>query len=77
MGKTALRSLTGRDIPIGHEGGQDLMLADGTPCHITLHPSHLLRLPSRDQAEQGFARYVEDLRAAGRLLATSAAETDR
>jgi len=77
MGKTALRSLTGRDVPIGREGGQGLMLADGTPCHITLHPSHLLRLPSQAEAEQGFARYVEDLRAAHGLLATSAAETDR
>ncbi len=78
MGKTALRSLTGQTIAIGRESGQKIMLADGTPCHITLHPSHLLRLPSRDQAEQGFARYVEDLRAAmADAEPTSTAETDR
>ncbi|WP_068091077.1 UdgX family uracil-DNA binding protein [Novosphingobium rosa] len=62
MGKTALRALTGQNLSIGREAGQEIMLADGTPCRLTVHPSHLLRLPSQAEAEQGFERYVADLR---------------
>jgi DNA polymerase len=34
-----------------------------------VHPSYLLRLPDKVQAEEEYARFVEDLRMAGARLA--------
>ena len=46
-----------------------LTLADGGAAWITVHPSYLLRLPDKMQAEEEFARFVEDLKGAQAAMA--------
>ena len=36
-------------------------LADGSECWVTVHPSYLLRLQDKAQAEDEYGRFVEDL----------------
>ena len=65
LGATAARSLFGRVVTIGRERGQPMRLPDeGGTAWITVHPSYLLRLPDKAQAEDEFARFVDDLRKA-------------
>ena len=64
LGATAARSLMGRVVTIGRERGRVVKLADGGAGWITVHPSYLLRLPDKAQAEDEYARFVEDLKAA-------------
>ncbi len=68
LGATAARSLFGRVMTIGRERGRALQLPDGGAAWITVHPSYLLRLPDKVQAEEEFARFVEDLKGAQALL---------
>jgi len=68
LGATAARSLFGRVVTIGRERGQALRLADGSAAFITVHPSYLLRLQDRAQADQEFTRFVADLALAAAAL---------
>ncbi len=68
LGATAARSLLGRTITIGRERGRPVTLADGGAAWITVHPSYLLRLPDKVQAEEEFARFVEDLQGAAKAM---------
>ncbi len=69
LGATAARSLFGKVMTIGKERGRALQLPGGGEAWITVHPSYLLRLPDKVQAEEEYARFVEDLRMAGARLA--------
>ncbi|KQN80632.1 UdgX family uracil-DNA binding protein [Sphingomonas sp. Leaf62] len=69
LGATAARSLTGKTVTISRERGRVLTLADGSSAWITVHPSYLLRLPDKVQAEEEFARFVEDLKGAQAAMA--------
>ncbi len=69
LGATAARSLTGKTVTISRERGRVLTLADGGAAWITVHPSFLLRLPDKMQAEEEFARFVEDLKGARAAMA--------
>ncbi|MGN7160788.1 UdgX family uracil-DNA binding protein [Sphingomonas sp. SAFR-052] len=69
LGATAARSLTGKTVTISRERGRVLTLADGGAAWITVHPSFLLRLPDKVQAEEEFARFVEDLKGAAAAMA--------
>lgn len=69
LGATAARSLTGKTVTISRERGRVLTLADGGAAWITVHPSYLLRLPDKMQAEEEFARFVEDLKGAAAAMA--------
>lgn len=69
LGATAARSLTGKTVTISRERGRVLTLADGGAAWITVHPSFLLRLPDKMQAEEEFARFVEDLKGAAAAMA--------
>ena len=64
LGATAARSLLGKTVTISRERGRPIALASGGEAWITVHPSYLLRLPDKAQAEEEFARFVEDLTAA-------------
>ncbi len=64
LGATAARSLFGRVMTIGRERGRAMTLPDGGTAWITVHPSYLLRLPDKAQAEEEFGRFVEDLKMA-------------
>ncbi len=69
LGATAARSLFGKVMAIGKNRGRALELPDGGEAWITVHPSYLLRLPDRIQAEEEYARFVEDLRMVGARIA--------
>lgn len=61
LGATAARSLIGRVVTIAKTRGQPIILADGTECWVTVHPSFLLRIDSEEAARIEYARFVEDL----------------
>jgi len=67
LGATAARSLLGRTITVSRERGRAVELEDGSTGWVTVHPSFLLRLPDRAAAEEEYARFVEDLKAAWKL----------
>ncbi len=69
LGATAARSLFNRVVKIGRERGQPLQLPDGGAALITVHPSYLLRLQDKAQAEDEFGKFVADLKLAQSLLA--------
>jgi len=69
LGATAARSLLGRVVTISATRDHWHRLADGGTGMVTIHPSYLLRLPDRDQAEAEFERFVGDLKRAREHLA--------
>jgi len=68
LGATAVASLAGPGTTLGSVRGKLTELEDGTRMFATVHPSYLLRLPDRAQAEQERERFVADLREVGRLM---------
>jgi len=65
LGATAARSLFGRQVTIGRERGRPIELPDGGgEGWITVHPSFLLRIDDKARADEEYARFVDDLRAA-------------
>jgi probable DNA metabolism protein len=62
LGATAARSLTGRAVTISRTRGAPLILADGSECWVTVHPSLLLRLPDEQARRTERARFVDDLK---------------
>jgi len=73
LGATAARSLLGKVVTISGTRGQALKLEDGGECWVTIHPSYLLRLQDKAQAEDEYGRFVEDLRMANARVAALAA----
>jgi uracil-DNA glycosylase len=69
LGATAARSMLGRAVTISGARDQWHTLEDGAQGMVTIHPSYLLRLQDRTQADEEFARFVEDLRRAKQRLA--------
>jgi DNA polymerase len=66
MGTTAIHSLMGKAMTLTSLRGRAAELPDGAAARATIHPSFLLRMPDRSRADQEFARFVEDLKAAAR-----------
>jgi len=66
LGATAARSLFGHVVTIGKMRGGPHQLPGGGVAWVTIHPSALLRLRDRTQAEHEFQRFVTDLRTAQR-----------
>ena len=62
LGVTAARSLTGKTLTITKAREAPLMLADGSECWVTVHPSFLLRIPEKERRHEERTRFVEDLR---------------
>jgi uracil-DNA glycosylase len=69
LGATAARSLLGKVVTISGARGSPLKLADGGECWVTIHPSYLLRLQDKAQAEEEFGRFVADLKRANARVA--------
>jgi uracil-DNA glycosylase len=59
LGATAARSLFQKSVTITAMRGKAHRLDDGGECWVTVHPSFLLRV--RDNREEEYARFVEDL----------------
>ena len=73
LGATAARSLTGKTVTISKTRDAPLMLADGSECWVTVHPSFLLRLPDESARRVERAKFVADLvRIRDRALALAA-----
>ena len=64
LGATAARSLFGKTVTISKMRGQPQHAYDGGEAWVTVHPSFLLRV--RDNREEEYARFVEDLAAIGK-----------
>ena len=64
LGATAARSMLGKVVTISASRGQWHRLEDGADGMVTVHPSYLLRIQDRGQAEEELARFVEDLKRA-------------
>lgn len=65
LGATAAHSLFGRSVTVRDMRGTLQRLAQGEAAYVTIHPSFLLRLRDRTQAQHEFKRFVADLRQAG------------
>jgi len=64
LGATAARSLFGKVVTISSMRGAPHHAPDGGETWVTVHPSFLLRV--RDNREEEYARFVEDLRRIGK-----------
>jgi DNA polymerase len=62
LGATAARAVFGKVVTIAAMRGRSHSLPDGE-AWVTIHPSFLLRV--RDNREEEYARFVEDLRRVG------------
>jgi uracil-DNA glycosylase len=61
LGATAIRSLTGKNIPITTNRGQIFESLEGVPVLLTIHPSFLLRLPDAEEAQTEREKFIADL----------------
>jgi DNA polymerase len=73
LGLTATRAVFGKPMPIGKSRGTALKLADGTVAFVTVHPSALLRVQEREDKEQQYRAFVDDLRQVAKFLRKQAA----
>jgi DNA polymerase len=62
LGATAARSLIGKAVTISKVRGQPLMLADGSECWVTTHPSALLRMPEPEKRQEAREMFVRDMK---------------
>ena len=62
LGATAARSLFGKVVTITPLRGQPHLLADGSECWVTIHPSALLRAPDAEARREGRRLFVADLK---------------
>jgi len=62
LGATAARQVLGKVVTIGGARGEAHRLADGSEGWVTIHPSFLLRIQDKADAEAEFKRFVEDLK---------------
>jgi uracil-DNA glycosylase family protein len=62
LGATAARSLIGKVVTIGKVRGAPLMLAGGSECWVTAHPSSLLRIPDAEGRRAARGLFVRDLK---------------
>ena len=61
-GAPAARSLFGKVVTISKLRGEPQMLADGSECWVTVHPSALLRAPDEAARREGRRMFVADLK---------------
>ncbi|WP_116092236.1 UdgX family uracil-DNA binding protein [Sphingomonas crusticola] len=62
LGATAARQMLGKAVTISGARGIAHRLEDGSEGWATIHPSFLLRIHERDEADAEFGRFVEDLK---------------
>ncbi len=68
LGATAVRSLTGKSIPVMASRGQVLPGLVAERVFVTVHPSFLLRLPDVETKQREWAAFVGDLRKVRELM---------
>jgi DNA polymerase len=73
LGATAARSLLGRVVTITKVRGEPIDLHDGARLVVTIHPSALLRTEDEADKRAKYRDFVDDLKAAAKLVVRSAA----
>jgi uracil-DNA glycosylase len=73
LGATAARSLLGRAVTITKVRGEPIDLHDGSRLVVTIHPSALLRTQDEADKQAKYREFVNDLKAAAKLVVRSAA----
>lgn len=66
LGASAGQALLGKAVTISRMRGTPIPLEDGSECHITIHPSYLLRIDDKARADEEYHRFVDDLKMAHR-----------
>lgn len=61
LGASAGHALLGKAVTISRMRGTPIPLEDGSECHVTIHPSYLLRIEDDARAKEEYRRFVEDL----------------
>ncbi len=69
LGATAAQSLLGKTIPVTKMRGEVMTRPDELRVFITVHPSFILRIRDRGDAEAERARFVADMRKVKDLMA--------
>jgi probable DNA metabolism protein len=69
LGATAAQSLIGKAIPVTKMRGEVVTRDDGLRVFITIHPSFILRIRERTEAEAERERFVVDMRKVKELMA--------
>ena len=64
LGATASQSLLGKPVTISRTRGTPIPLPDGSECHVTIHPSYLLRIDDDTRKREEYQQFVRDLVAA-------------
>jgi DNA polymerase len=67
LGATAAFAVIGKPVPVMKTRGQAIQLEDQAQAMVTMHPSWLLRMPDPKAKAEGYAMFVDDLKAAVRL----------
>jgi DNA polymerase len=62
MGATAARQMLGKVVTISGTRGIPHRLDDGSEGWVTIHPSFLLRIQEKAEAEAEYLRFVDDLK---------------
>ena len=68
LGATAAQALLSRTVPVTTMRGQVMTRADGLRVFITVHPSYILRIRERGEADAERTRLVDDLKEVRRLM---------
>ncbi|MGH7231511.1 MAG: UdgX family uracil-DNA binding protein [Nitrospiraceae bacterium] len=68
LGVTAAQSVLRRSIRLGDERGKFYKTDLAPETFITIHPSSILRHPEREQQQEEYRRFVDDLRLVHRKL---------
>ncbi|PTQ10922.1 uracil-DNA glycosylase [Sphingomonas oleivorans] len=69
LGATAARAMLGKVVTISASRGRPHRLEDGGEGWVTVHPSYLLRITDRAEADREYARFVQDLKRVGDRIA--------
>lgn len=64
LGATAAHSLLGKSVTISRLRGTPIALPDSSECHVTIHPSYLLRIEDDARSKEEYQLFVRDLTAA-------------
>ena len=68
LGATAGRSVFGRAVTVRDDRAKAHKLDGGATGVLTVHPSYMLRIPDAEDRAKAYALFVEDLKAAWRLV---------
>jgi DNA polymerase len=68
LGATAALGLLGKAVPVMKMRGQVVEREDGLKVFLTIHPSFILRIREKEEAEAERARFLKDMKAVKALM---------